>query len=159
MVNVGNILLFIFLVYGGGLIVNKTTCVSSFIFLYTILSVWLLINTLVENKCSKSGSRLSLMNFFLTAIVLIAIKTKSKLLFYICFEARVIPITLIVLYYGYQPEKLQASIFLLIYTVVSSLPLLLYIIKDSQVFVRSALVTVPITLVFIVKTPLFLLHT
>ena len=158
MVNVGNILLFILLCCGGGLILNKRTMLSSFIFLFSILTVWLIINTLLENKCTKGG-RLSLLNFLLTATVLIAIKTKSKLLFYICFEARVIPITLIVLYYGYQPEKLQASIFLLIYTVVSSLPLLLYIIKVSHDFVRTILLTVPITLVFIVKTPLFLLHT
>lgn len=100
-----------------------------------------------------------LLNVILTVAVLLAIKTKSLITFYIFFEIRIVPITLIVFFYGYQPEKLQASLFLLLYTVVGSLPLLLFIIINKNVYITSAAITVPVTLGFMVKTPMFLLHT
>jgi len=46
------------------------------------------------------------------------------LLFYISFEASLIPTLLLILGWGYQPERLQAGIYLIIYTVTASLPLL-----------------------------------
>jgi len=133
--------------------------VSNFIHLLSILIVWLLIYTLVENKCSHGGRRLTIMHVILSRTVILTLKTKSLLSFYIGFEARVIPITLIIFFFGYQPEKLQSAIFLLLYTVVGRLPLLLFIIKDFNFFVKSSFLTVPMTLGFMVKTPLFLLHT
>ena len=68
------------------------------------------------------------MMVLLAGRVLMAIKTKSLLLFYVFFEFRIVPITLILFLFGYQPEKLQASLFLLLYTVVGSIPLLLFIV-------------------------------
>ena len=96
----------------------------------------------------------------LTACVLLAVKTKALLIFYFCYEMCVIPITFIVFLYGYQPEKLQASLSLLLYTVVSRLPLLMYIVYAQELsFISSSLVTLLVTIRFIVKTPIYLLHT
>merc|ERR1719334_2110057 len=68
-----------------------------------------------------------------------------------------------VFFFGYQPEKIQASIYLLIYTVLSSLPLLLlflrlggYILFFPQGGVFWFVLF--ITLGFIVKTPIYLVH-
>ena len=88
-----------------------------------------------------------------------ALKTKSLLLFYIFFEASVIPITLILFIYGYQPEKLQATLYLILYTITRSLPLLIYIIIWHFQLMSSSFQSIPITLAFIVKTPLYLIHT
>merc|ERR1711872_289361 len=55
----------------------------------------------------------------------------KTLTFYILFELRLIPTLFIVFLYGYQPEKLQASMYLLLYTVLSSLPLLIIFINSS----------------------------
>jgi len=49
----------------------------------------------------------------------------SALSFYILFEISLLPTLLMVLLFGYQPEKLRASQYLLLYTVLASLPLLL----------------------------------
>ena len=49
----------------------------------------------------------------------------SALSFYILFEISLLPTLLIVLLLGYQPEKLRAGQYLLLYTVLASLPLLL----------------------------------
>lgn len=92
--------------------------------------------------------------------VVLSIKTKSLILFYLFFELRVLPITLIVFFYGYQPEKLRASLFLLLYTVTGSLPLLWMIVSDHvpMGIVCGSLLAFPITLCFMIKTPMYLLH-
>ena len=148
--------------WGGGLLINKgAPQYRNFIYLIVLLSVWLLVYTLVINKCLNGN--IFLLNVLLSSVVILCIKTKSLLIFYIFFELRVIPITLIVFLFGYQPEKLQASLFLLIYTVVRRLPLLLFIVTHERhhfiTIVRSVIISVPITMGFIVKTPMFLLHT
>ena len=131
---------------------NKGISHRNFIFLVSLLCVWLLFNTMVIQEGP------TILYYLLSIIIILSMKTKSLLLFYIFFEMRVIPITIVVFFYGYQPEKLQASFALLIYTVVSSLPLLLFILYLPFNFISGSLLTVPITLVFMVKSPIYLLH-
>lgn len=50
------------------------------------------------------------------------------LLFYFFFEASLIPTLLIIMGWGYQPERLQAGVYFLFYTLTASLPLLILII-------------------------------
>lgn len=149
----------LFLGIGGGVVINKGSKHNGFIYLLIVLRVWLFLFTLVENKCKTAGSCMSILFTILTRSVALAIKTKSWLLFYVFYEFRIIPITLIIFIYGYQPEKLQASIFFILYTVAGRLPLLLFIIyNNTSFYLMTALLTLPITLGFMVKTPLFLLH-
>lgn len=92
------------------------------------------------------------------------------LIFYIAFEATLIPIFLLVLGWGYQPERVSASFYLLFYTLAASLPLLLSIlwvnneessldysfllsVQSSRVFLFWAMVTA-----FLVKLPVYLGH-
>ena len=48
----------------------------------------------------------------------------SLFLFYLFFERRLIPTLFLILGWGYQPERLQAGVYLLFYTLLVSLPLL-----------------------------------
>merc|ERR1711915_589213 len=89
--------------------------------------------------------------------------SKKRITFYILFEISLLPTLFIVLLYGYQPEKLQASLYLLIYTVLRSLPLLLCLL--SMPIFLSSLSLLPgiflgifLTLGFIVKTPIYIVH-
>ena len=115
-----------------------------------VLTLWLLIYTISNTKRA--------LYLLLSICVLLAFKTKSLFCFYLFYEFRVVPITLIIFLYGYQPEKIQASLSLLIYIVRRRLPLLLFLLTDKLTFVSSYL-TIPMTLGFMVKTPLYLLHT
>ena len=132
--------------------INKGVPYRNFIILVILLCIWLLFITIIVQEGPI------ILYVVLTFIILLSMKTKSIILFYIFFEIRVIPITIIVFLYGYQPEKLHASYALLIYTVVSRLPLLLFIVFKPFNFISSSLLSVPITLVFIVKSPIYLLH-
>ena len=87
-----------------------------------------------------------------TLLLVLAFKAKTLLGFYVIFEATVVPIVLVIFIYGYQPEKIQASFYLIIYTVVRRMPLLIYILTDSSLSCLAA------TLAFMVKTPLFIFH-
>lgn len=48
--------------------------------------------------------------------------------FYFFFEASLIPTFWLIMGWGYQPERLQAGVFMLMYTVCASLPLLVILL-------------------------------
>lgn len=92
-------------------------------------------------------------------------------IFYLFFEIRIIPTFLLIIGWGYQSERIKARIFVLIYCIASSLPLLLVlynlfdiygtliyelIIYNSSYY--NNLIFIFIVLAFLVKTPIFILH-
>ena len=93
------------------------------------------------------------------------------LYFYIFFESRLIPTLFLMLGWGYQPERVQAGIYLLFYTLLTPLPLLVGIIfvydslgslclfllcgNDSLV---GGLFYVCMVFSFLVKMPIFIVH-
>jgi len=95
------------------------------------------------------------------------------------FEASLVPTLILVLGWGYQPERLQAGIYMIIYTVAASLPLLLIVVwtskesGSSNILITSALRATPfnfefvwsfnilivlVFLAFLVKLPMFTVH-
>ena len=118
-------------------------------------------------------------NFFKVIILLLLVLlyiTFSRInlfIFYLFFERRLIPTLFLILGWGYQPERLQAGIYLLFYTLLASLPLLLrifYILKINGRLRFSLLnnivrlinlnlyIYISIILAFLVKIPIFLVH-
>nr|YP_010644145.1 NADH dehydrogenase subunit 4 [Potamopyrgus estuarinus]WBV76831.1 NADH dehydrogenase subunit 4 [Potamopyrgus estuarinus] len=97
------------------------------------ISLMMMIASQNSVKFPKNSS--NLFSFFLISLNLILITTflmTSILHFYFMFEASLIPILLIILGWGYQPERLQAGMYMMIYTVAASLPLLLTIMWAAQ---------------------------
>nr|YP_009373451.1 NADH dehydrogenase subunit 4 [Echyridella menziesii]AQT38534.1 NADH dehydrogenase subunit 4 [Echyridella menziesii] len=91
--------------------------------------------------------------------------------FYLFFEVSLIPILLIIIGWGYQPERLQAGKYMMLYTVGASLPLLILIMKylsnNGMMFIGlvnngswsfSWLVLVCGSLAFLVKLPVYGFH-
>nr|YP_009227519.1 NADH dehydrogenase subunit 4 [Gerygone igata]AGI50991.1 NADH dehydrogenase subunit 4 [Gerygone igata] len=60
--------------------------------------------------------------------ILLAFSASELMLFYIAFEATLIPTLILITRWGNQPERLNAGIYLLFYTLASSLPLLITIL-------------------------------
>jgi len=95
----------------------------------------------------------------------------SLLSFYIFFESRLIPTLFLILGWGYQPERVQAGIYLLFYTLLASLPLLvgilflynslgslcLFLLSGDELLV-GGLFYVCIIFAFLVKIPIFIVH-
>lgn len=74
----------------------------------------------------KSYSPLSLpaLNILLVVTLVFAFSLNNLLAFYISFETSLIPTLFIILLWGYQPDRLQAGLYIIIYTISASLPLL-----------------------------------
>jgi len=90
---------------------------------------------------------------------------RRGLRFYILFELSLLPTLGMVLLYGYQPEKLRAGGHLLLYTALSSLPLLLLLINLPPYFsfwgnaeAVGGGAAIALTLAFIVKRPMYGVH-
>jgi NADH-ubiquinone oxidoreductase chain 4 len=56
--------------------------------------------------------------------------------FYLFFESSLITTVFLILGWGYQPERLQAGIYLLFYTLLASLPILVGIFYVYSVYSR-----------------------
>lgn len=92
--------------------------------------------------------------------------------FYFFFESSLIPILFLILGWGYQPERLQAGYYMIIYTVRSSMPLFMIIclvwgiigtdrmveISISNLIIQRRFVWFILILGFLVKIPVFLVH-
>lgn len=107
----------------------------------------------------------------LSSVLILAFSVSHLFSFYIIFEASLIPTLLIIIKWGYQPERLQARMYLMMYTITASLPLLGGIaiisinIKIDNIILplyssryMSSTIWVIINLAFIVKLPLFIIH-
>lgn len=118
-------------------------------------------------------------NIFISCILtlnitlVITFSTPNLILFYILFELSLIPTLIIIMGWGYQPERLQAGIYLIIYTITASLPLLIRLILIQAKNGSSSIIFAPICpfhvplgkiwwtitiIAFIVKIPIYLTH-
>lgn len=126
----------------------------------------------LNSKFQGSTNNLKTLILILTIVLIITFKIVSVVGFYLRFEVSLIPITLIILGWGYQPERLSAGYALFIYTVVASLPLLVILLTVSRMFQNSFFIQgLPCTLLtfhsiwggllvirFIVKFPIYGVH-
>lgn len=107
----------------------------------------------------------------LWGILILFFSSNSLLIFYIIFEFSLLPILIIILGRGYQPERLQASFYLLIYTSFLSLPLLFIILYSISLnlssiffistffnFYLSQLAFICFFIRFLTKCPIYFLH-
>lgn len=93
-----------------------------FFILLRVIIVYLII------LCVRKRSYYEL--WFLLSIFLkiIFFSTGKLILFYIFFELRIIPILVIILKWGLKPERLKAGMYLIIYTLVGSVPLIIRLV-------------------------------
>lgn len=54
--------------------------------------------------------------------------------FYIFFEISLIPTLILIIGWGYQPERLQAGVYIMLYTISASLPLLVRLVIVGNIF-------------------------
>lgn len=107
---------------------------------------------------------------FLLIILYLTFRSVNIFLFYVFFERSLIPTLFLILGWGNQPERLQAGLYLLFYTLLASLPLLIaiffifreaysiniFLLKKYSFYYR--LFYLVIIFAFLVKIPIFLVH-
>nr|BDQ43586.1 NADH dehydrogenase subunit 4 [Pheretima mutabilis]BDQ43599.1 NADH dehydrogenase subunit 4 [Pheretima rufidula] len=99
----------------------------------SILTVWVAaMMILASTKIYTTNwyPKLFMVNILiLTLILLMCFNASNMFMFYIWFEASLVPTMALVMMWGYQPERLQASMYLMMYTVTASLPMLMALCK------------------------------
>nr|YP_009176104.1 NADH dehydrogenase subunit 4 [Turdus merula]ALI30809.1 NADH dehydrogenase subunit 4 [Turdus merula]ALL96446.1 NADH dehydrogenase subunit 4 [Turdus merula]QTV20844.1 NADH dehydrogenase subunit 4 [Turdus merula] len=147
-----------------------------------VLSCWLLPLMILASQNHLEQEPTTRKRVFTTTMILaqpsilLAFSSSELMLFYIAFEATLIPTLVLVTRWGNQPERLNAGIYLLFYTLASSLPLLIAIIhlhnQIGTLYLPLLKLSHPTTLsswsglmsslallmAFMVKAPLYGLH-
>nr|AQM39857.1 NADH dehydrogenase subunit 4 [Tegra novaehollandiae viridinotata] len=106
---------------------------------------------------------------FLLVMLMCTFSSLGYFSFYLFFEGSLIPTLLLILGWGYQPERLQAGMYLMFYTLFASLPLLIglfYIywfygslyMGMSNLSVNNLLLFLSLIMAFLISMPMFLVH-
>ena len=171
---------FIFLIEG---YMVFSFCNFGYYFGYDILSYGLIflsfwICSLMLLSSSNIYLNKNFVNFFILIILflllflLFTFIRVNLFMFYLFFESSLIPTFFLILGWGYQPERLQAGIYLLFYTLFASLPLLISIFNvynsfstlNIYIFIFCDGVSfneymyLSLLLAFLVKMPIFIFH-
>nr|WBF92704.2 NADH dehydrogenase subunit 4 [Laeocathaica amdoana] len=103
-------------------------------------------------------------------ILMMCFSTSNLLWFYILFESSLLPILFLIVGWGYQPERLQAGLYMILYTVFGSMPLLIIILYMNHNYCSLNFFLLPMInnlpnfyltlgfLAFLVKLPVYSLH-
>nr|WNH42442.1 NADH dehydrogenase subunit 4 [Neoperla coffea] len=139
-----------------------------------LLSFWVCVLMVTASEAVYRTGNYS--SFFLALVIMLlgllfcTFSSTNLFLFYLFFESSLIPTLFLILGWGYQPERLQAGVYLLFYTLLASLPLLVgvFYLGDfqgsllfflcSEASFSHVLVYLSLILAFLVKMPMFLVH-
>nr|YP_009991631.1 NADH dehydrogenase subunit 4 [Fregata magnificens]QNN84453.1 NADH dehydrogenase subunit 4 [Fregata magnificens] len=147
-----------------------------------VLTCWLLPLMMMASQNHLQHEPMTRKRIFISTLItiqpfmLLAFSTTELMLFYISFEATLIPTLILITRWGNQPERLSAGIYLLFYTLISSLPLLVTILhlhtQTGTLYLPMLKLTNPmlttswthtlsslaLLMAFMVKAPLYGLH-
>ena len=134
-----------------------------------LLSIWLIMLMIITQKRVNYKKLLFINMIVLLVRLVFTFNTTNIIIFYFFFEWSLIPIFFIIIGWGYQPERLKASLSLFFYTLFASLPLLISIVIiinwSGSVKLRiiitqgmpNFLWTITV-LAFLVKFPMYFVH-
>nr|QXU60069.1 NADH dehydrogenase subunit 4 [Dendroperdix sephaena] len=147
-----------------------------------ILSCWFLPLMIMASQGHLQHEPYERKRMFISTLIIIqpfiilAFSATELTLFYISFEATLIPTLILITRWGNQPERLSAGIYLLFYTLITSLPLLISILylhtktgtlhlpilklthPNPPISWTNLLSSLALLMAFMVKAPLYGLH-
>nr|YP_009529051.1 NADH dehydrogenase subunit 4 [Ephestia elutella]AXU98858.1 NADH dehydrogenase subunit 4 [Ephestia elutella] len=139
-----------------------------------MLSIWICILMIMASEnLYKFNFYIEFFMFnlmFLLLMLFLTFSTMNLFMFYLFFEGSLIPTLMLIIGWGYQPERVQAGMYLLFYTLFASLPLLMgifYIYNDSNFIIiyfmkflnyNYYLLYLSMIMAFLVKMPMYFVH-
>nr|QWL15074.1 NADH dehydrogenase subunit 4 [Epuraea sp.] len=152
--------------------INMMLGVDMLSFFLILLSFW--ICSLMIMSSEKIFKLKNYSNLFLFVMILLMLSlyvTFSSLnmfMFYLFFEISLIPTLLLIIGWGYQPERIEAGMYLLFYTLLVSLPMMIsifyyYKMNNSLEFfnlknMNNLYLFMFMNMIFMVKMPMFFIH-
>lgn len=143
-----------------------------------VLTFWIVVlivlRIFIIKRIRLGWTYFSILVTLIAVILFFSFFTKNLIIFYVFFEFSIIPIFLIILGWGINVERLQAGVYMFLYTLVFSLPFLLSLLKyqievkslefltlnymTSSCYFLGGLWGIYLLLIFLVKFPLYILH-
>lgn len=143
-------------------------------YILIILRIWIISLIFIINL-NFNKLIYSFLLIILLFVLILRFRVRNYFLFYLFFEISLIPTFLLIIGWGYQPERINARIYILMYTLFASLPLLIilfYLINLNFSLNYLFLINLNIfenylinwffyfiiMFAFIVKLPIFIFH-
>nr|AND96650.1 NADH deshydrogenase subunit 4 [Eurysternus inflexus] len=138
-----------------------------------LLSIWICSLMLMASEGLYYKNYYYNLFMFILIILLISLfltfTSMNLFMFYLFFEVSLIPTLFLIVGWGYQPERLQAGIYLLFYTLLASLPMMISIFFYYEMFfsldvffmnnlVNNWYMYMCMNMVFFIKMPMYLVH-
>nr|YP_010895192.1 NADH dehydrogenase subunit 4 [Neoplesia analis]WJW73731.1 NADH dehydrogenase subunit 4 [Neoplesia analis] len=139
-----------------------------------LLSFWICgLMLMASDSINKYNNYKNLFLFMVLSLLFLLLLTFMSMdlfMFYLFFEGSLIPTLFLILGWGYQPERLQAGMYLLFYTLLVSLPMLISIfylynnLNSINFYIMNnynlnyLILYFSLILSFLVKMPMFLVH-
>nr|QIV24661.1 NADH dehydrogenase subunit 4 [Hermerius prionoides] len=138
-----------------------------------LLSFWICsLMIMASGKIFLSGNYEGLFLFIIVSMMISLYMTFTSLnlfMFYLFFEISLIPTLILIIGWGYQPERIEAGVYLMFYTLLLSLPMMISIFFYYGKFFtldfslmadqsNNLLMYVCMNGVFLVKIPMFFVH-
>nr|AFP16897.1 NADH dehydrogenase subunit 4 [Peploptera acromialis] len=142
-------------------------------YLLILLSFWICsLMVLASGKVYKNNNYFGLFNLMVLLLMMslyLTFASANLFIFYLFFEVSLIPTLMLIMGWGYQPERLEAGLYLLFYTMIFSLPMMIVIFKiyycsGTLTFLMfnfqldGVLYYFCFNMVFFVKIPMYFIH-
>nr|QXJ42319.1 NADH dehydrogenase subunit 4 [Sepiadariidae sp. GS-2020] len=101
---------------------------------FWISGLMMLASNYSVNMMNNKDSSFSSVVIILCLVVILFFLMNNSMYFYIFFEISLIPTLMLIVGWGYQPERLQAGMYMMLYTISASLPLLVSLIMLGGVY-------------------------
>nr|UGN61597.1 NADH dehydrogenase subunit 4 [Janus megamaculatus] len=157
--------------------INSMFGVDYFSFWMIMLSFWIIILMMLASMSVVNSNKflfIFIMNLmFMILMLIMTFSVLNFMSFYLLFESCLIPTLFLILGWGYQVERIQAGIYMVMYTMFFSLPLLFilfYVAEDlgslDMIYINynkagafESCFSMLVYTAFLVKVPMFMLHT
>nr|AEP27664.1 NADH dehydrogenase subunit 4 [Doydirhynchus austriacus] len=138
-----------------------------------LLSFWVCsLMILASEKLFKLNNYYGMFLFVMIVLMIslfLAFSSLNLFVFYLFFEISLIPTLILIIGWGYQPERIEAGIYLLFYTLLMSLPMMISFFFYYKSFntldfyfmnknINNFLFYLCMNMVFLVKMPMFFIH-
>nr|QOV03319.1 NADH dehydrogenase subunit 4 [Orectochilus villosus] len=143
-------------------------------FSLVLLSIWICLLMIMASESiynlKNFSNYFSLLILLLLMMLFFSFISMNLFLFYFFFECSLIPTMILIMGWGYQPERVQAGIYLLFYTLFASLPMMIgifYLYNNYNhldfIFltiynVNNLYIYLIMIMAFLVKLPMFITH-
>nr|QCX31982.1 NADH dehydrogenase subunit 4 [Amphimallon solstitiale] len=141
-------------------------------YVMVLLSFWICSLMIMASEAIYCKNYYYSLFMFMVLLLMISLfltfSSMNLFVFYLFFELSLLPTLILIMGWGYQPERLQAGVYLLFYTLLASLPMMVSIFYYYENFhsldyfffsdMGNLFMYMCMNMVFFIKMPMYFVH-